>query len=166
MFSSLGKVVAEFICEDCYRAHFYGQDLFIKSYKHRVLANAITLAASRKICRCNIVPHFDTSGRSRMLFPVDKEEEHLDIDGTGGIRGILKLGELVALAKYDGMQTVVDKRRNPSDRARSSKDKREDGKAKHERYMTKATAWRGHRRRDNAVLLEDERVICGSLVGS
>jgi hypothetical protein len=103
MFNSLGKVAAEFICEDCYRAHFYEQDLFIKSYKHCVLANTITPAASRKMCRCSIVPHFDTSGRSRILFPVDKEEEHLDIDGTGGIQcGILKLGELVALAaKYE-----------------------------------------------------------------
>lgn len=129
MFNKLDEGGAGSICEDCYWAHHYGQDLFVKAYKHCILAEVITPAVSQNICRCSAVPHFDNSGRSRTLFPVDKEEKHLNIDGTGGIQcGLLKLGELVAQAKYDGIQTVVGKRRKPSDASQMSKQQKEDGK--------------------------------------
>jgi len=99
---------AGIICEDCYRAHCYGKEAYIKSYKHCILAETITPAASRKICRCKDVPHFDGSGRPLALFPVDKEAKHIDVGGVGTVQcTLLKLGELLALAKYDGMQSLL-----------------------------------------------------------
>ena len=142
MFNKLDEDVTCRICEDCYWTHHYGQDLFVKAYKHCILTEVITPAASRNICRCRTVPHFDNCGRSRTLFPVEKGERHLNINGPGGIQcGLLKLGELVALAKYDGMQTVVGEGRKPSDAARMSKQQNDDGKEKEETGLTKVAGW-------------------------
>lgn len=98
------------ICEDCYRASHYGQGNYVKVYKHCILTEAINPRASRKICRCNDVPHFDSAGRSTTLFPVSQKAKHRDMGGPGGLQcGLLKLRELVAQAKYDGMQHRVMK---------------------------------------------------------
>ena len=145
MFSNLDQAADDNICEDCYRTHHYGHNSFVKVYKHCILAEAITPAASRRICHCSTVPHFDNSGRSRSLFPVEKEEEHLDVNGNGGIQCVvLKLGELVALAKYDGIQTVAgaNKGKKLSEVARLSKQQNGDNKPKQERSMTKVSGWR------------------------
>ncbi|KAI9779636.1 MAG: hypothetical protein M1839_007301 [Geoglossum umbratile] len=98
------------ICEDCYRESHYGHSGLVKAYKHCILEEVITPGASRIICRCSTVPHFDSNGRSRILFPVGEEDEHRNIEEGGMQCGLLKLGELVAEAKYDGMQTTVKKR--------------------------------------------------------
>jgi len=149
MFNKLGQAETGTICEDCYRVYCYGQDSFVKAYKHCILAKVITPAASRNICHCATVPHFDNSGRSRSLFPVEIEEKHLNVDGTGGIQcGILKLGELVALAKYDGIQTVVGvtARRKLRDIAQVSKPQNEGKKARHEAKVAKVAKVSGWRR--------------------
>jgi hypothetical protein len=104
-----------YVCEDCYRESYYGQDSYVKVYKHCILAKVIHPAASRNICRCDSVPHSDTTGRSRTLFPVNQGDKHRDICGQGGLQcGLLKLGELVAQAKYDGMQQILTRKKRPS----------------------------------------------------
>jgi hypothetical protein len=96
------------ICEDCYRKSYAGKDSLVKSYKYCILAEAIGPSASRKICRCSVVPHSDMGGHPRALFPVSKDENHESSDGPDGQKcGLLKLGEIVAEAKYDGMQSIV-----------------------------------------------------------
>ncbi|KAM5354211.1 hypothetical protein ACJ41O_000861 [Fusarium nematophilum] len=108
MFISQSQSHPSIICEDCYRIHSYGHESYVKAYKHCVLSESITPDVSRKICRCKDVPHYDGEGRSLSLFPVDKKAKHLNTDGIGSIQcSLLKLGEVVALAKYDGLQTVV-----------------------------------------------------------
>ncbi|SPQ20773.1 c9995225-d21e-49de-9587-fd45d7d956d4 [Thermothielavioides terrestris] len=96
------------ICEDCYRSVHYGDTSFTKSYKHCILAEAITPRISRALCRCKTVRHYDGSGNALALFPVPKGAYHLDVGGTGTVQcSLLKLGEIVALAKYNGLQSVV-----------------------------------------------------------
>ena len=98
------------VCEDCYRESCYGQDGLVKAYKHCILEEVITPGASRNICRCSTVPHFDSNGRSRTLFPINKEDNHRNIEEGGKRCGLLKFKELVAEVKYDGMQTTIKKR--------------------------------------------------------
>jgi hypothetical protein len=96
------------VCEDCYRSFHFGDAPFIKSYKHCVLAEAITPPISRAICRCKDVPHFDGSGKPLSLFPLDKDAKHFDNGGAGSVQcSLLKLGEIVALAKYEGLKSIV-----------------------------------------------------------
>ncbi|KAK4233025.1 hypothetical protein C8A03DRAFT_39296, partial [Achaetomium macrosporum] len=96
------------VCEDCYRSVHYGNTSFTKSYKHCVLAEAITPPISRAICRCKDVPHFGGSGKALCLFPLAKDAKHFDVGGVGTVQcSLLKLGEIVALAKYNGLQSVV-----------------------------------------------------------
>ena len=47
--------------------------------------------------------------------------------------GLLKLPELVALAKYDGMQTLLGKKRGPDNVKQNSKDKKNSIKIMRER---------------------------------
>jgi hypothetical protein len=102
------QIVRIVICEDCYRSVHYGDTSFTKSYKHCILAEAITPRISRAICRCKTVRHFDGSGNALALFPAPKGAHHLDVGGTGTVQcSLLKLGEMVALAKYNGLQSVV-----------------------------------------------------------
>ncbi len=96
------------VCEDCYRSVHYGDTSFTKSYKHCVPAEAITPPISRAICRCKDVPHFDGSGKALSLFPLAKDAKHFDVGGAGTVQcSLLKLGDIVALAKYSGLQSVV-----------------------------------------------------------
>lgn len=113
MFVSRNNQTArEVICEDCYRRDHYGNECFMKAYKHCILQEAITADISRKICHCITVPHYDKLGRPRNLFPITEEDEHLNADGFGTIQcSLLKLGDLVARAKYDGLREVVGKRK-------------------------------------------------------
>ena len=103
------------ICEDCYRGSHYGTDSYVKLCKHSILTEVISPTAGRKICRCSDVAHFDTTGHSRNLFPVSKDEDnHRDVSGPGGLQcGLLKLGDLVADAKYDAMQQNLIHRQRP-----------------------------------------------------
>ncbi|KAF4982513.1 hypothetical protein FZEAL_1884, partial [Fusarium zealandicum] len=96
------------ICEECYRKNYYGRESYIKAYKHSILAESITPEASRKMCHCEEVPHFDSNGRPIDLYPVDKDANHFGGGGNGDFQCTLfKLGWLVSLAKYDGLQTSV-----------------------------------------------------------
>jgi hypothetical protein len=95
------------ICEECYLKEFKGRTGFVKTYKHCILNDTINARVSRKICMCEEVPHHDPKGMSLSLFPVEKEAKHLK-NGTGKVEcGLLKLGEMVAEAKYDGMRTIT-----------------------------------------------------------
>jgi hypothetical protein len=80
----------------------------MKAYKHSILGETITPPISRKICHCRDVSHFDDTGKALALFPVDKDAKHIDVGGSGTIQcSLLKLSEIVALAKYDGLQSIV-----------------------------------------------------------
>lgn len=101
---------AEVICEDCYREKFLASADFVKIYKHCILRGAINPQLSRQICYCEEVPHRDTEGRPLGLFPVDKDAGHLKAKGPGLVEcGLLKLPEIVAEAKYEGMQTLTSR---------------------------------------------------------
>ncbi|TGJ84461.1 hypothetical protein E0Z10_g4333 [Xylaria hypoxylon] len=102
---------AEAICEDCYRNRLLGTTGFVKTYKHCILREAINPQISRQICFCDEVPHRDTEGKPLSLFPVDNDSKHIKATGPGLVEcGLLKLSEIVAEAKYDGMQTIVSKK--------------------------------------------------------
>lgn len=124
VFIKLGAGLTNSICETCYRIYHHGEDPYLKSYKHCILAKIITPPVSRKICRCKNVPYFDSSGRSRSLFPIDLKSEHIKV--VGKQCGLLKLPELVALAKYDGMQTILGKGRGPDNMKKNRKDEKND----------------------------------------
>ncbi|KAF7555989.1 hypothetical protein G7Z17_g1717 [Cylindrodendrum hubeiense] len=84
------------------------EDLFVKSYKHCAISEAITPAVSRKLCHCKDVLHFDEAGDPLALLPVDKTAQHLDVNGVGSIRcSLLKLGEVVAMSKFNGLQAAT-----------------------------------------------------------
>lgn len=109
----LDKRPAEVVCEDCYREKFLGSAEFLKTYKHCILRAAINPQASRQICYCEDVPHRDTDGKPLGLFPVDKDAGHLKATGPGLVEcGLLKLPEIVAEAKYEGMQTLTSKNKS------------------------------------------------------
>lgn len=109
MFVSRNNQTArEVICEDCYRRYHYGNECYIKAYKHCILQEAITPEISRKICHCTTVLRYDRLGRPRCLFPIPEQDAHLDVDASGTIQcSLLKLGDLVAKAKYDGLREIV-----------------------------------------------------------
>ncbi|KAB8228656.1 uncharacterized protein BDW43DRAFT_315727 [Aspergillus alliaceus] len=97
---------AHTICEDCYRTYHYGDESLSKRYKHCVLSESIQPATSRKMCACKDVPHFDTDGRPRSLFPLNEEDNHIAY--KAGYRcTVLKLSELVPYAKYQGLLSTA-----------------------------------------------------------
>jgi hypothetical protein len=109
------------ICEECYLKEFIGKPGFVKTYKHCILNEIINPRVSRKICMCEEVPHHDSQGMSLSLFPVDKEARHRK-NGAGKVEcGLLKLGEMVAEAKYDGMRTITTR---PKSKGREDKKER------------------------------------------
>ncbi|KAK4099125.1 hypothetical protein N658DRAFT_430575 [Parathielavia hyrcaniae] len=97
------------ICEDCYWQHCYVDDSYTKTYKHYVLPSSITPQKSRELCDCGSVPHHDASGTPLGLFPLDKGVKHRRIGGGKSAEkcNLLKLGELVSQAKYDGLLNSV-----------------------------------------------------------
>jgi hypothetical protein len=122
MFVSVTSDLPSIICEDCYRSTYYGTASFTKAYKHCILAEAITPPLSRKLCQCKDVPKFAGSGKALAVFPVKKDAKHLDVGGPGTIQcSLLKLGEIVALAKYTGLQSIVSTKKLGKPSAVSSK---------------------------------------------
>jgi hypothetical protein len=105
---------AQYLCEGCYAQLVLGKpdsDSFVKLYKHCILKEVVNSRWSRKICKCDDVPHYDTQGMSKSLFPVEKSHNHRKASIPGAVEcGLLKLGEIVAEAKYEGMQTVMIKK--------------------------------------------------------
>jgi hypothetical protein len=126
------------ICEDCYRESHYGQKGLVKAYKHCILSEVITPVASRNICHCSTVPHFDSNGRSRTLFPIETGENHRNVQ-DGMQCGLLKLGGLVAEAKYDGMQTAMKKRVKLSDEKREHETREKEKKDKEAKEAAKVS---------------------------
>jgi hypothetical protein len=111
------------LCESCYRDGHYGADNFGKVYKHCILDDAITSDASRRICNCTEVPRFDAEGRRKPLYPINPDDEHRASLNTGGLRcGLLKLGERVAMAKYQGLQSALPRKADGKDGANPKKE--------------------------------------------
>lgn len=117
----------EHVCEDCYLRYYLGgsgSDGFMKQYKHCILSEIINPRLSRKICMCDDVSHYDSQGRSMTLFPVDKTHNHRKATVPGGVEcGLLKLGGIVAEAKYEGMQRITS-RNKPDKKAKRNKDEK------------------------------------------
>ncbi|RSM12703.1 hypothetical protein CDV31_006170, partial [Fusarium ambrosium] len=105
MFVSQDKSEPSVVCEECYRAHYYGKENYTKTYKHCVLAESITPEISRDMCHCTGVPHEDEKGQPLSLFPVSKKAFHLK--HTIPPCNLVDLGDQVALAKYQGLQTAL-----------------------------------------------------------
>ncbi|KAJ6443354.1 L-2,4-diaminobutyrate decarboxylase [Purpureocillium lavendulum] len=96
------------ICEDCYWRLHHGRPTsssYVKAYKHCVLRESVSAETSRKICLCKDVKHLDSSGKPTKLFPVDRTAGHVDVGG--GQCGLLRLGEAVATAKYNGLEDLA-----------------------------------------------------------
>jgi hypothetical protein len=107
------------ICESCYRDHYYGDDRYLKMYKHCVLKDSISRQDSQRICRCSTVPHISSDGSFRDLFPVDDVDHHRGSARKTAIKcGLLNLGTLVAEAKYQGMLSKHEKHINLGDQKR------------------------------------------------
>ncbi|ORY16587.1 hypothetical protein BCR34DRAFT_671613 [Clohesyomyces aquaticus] len=120
MYCRTEKEIKDQVCEDCYLKEFVGKPGFFKTYKHCILNDIINPRVGRKICMCEEVPHHDSQGRSLSLFPVDKKAEHRK-HGAGKVEcGLLKLGEIVAEAKYDGMRTITAR---PKSKGQDKKEK-------------------------------------------
>jgi hypothetical protein len=141
------------ICEDCYRNFHYQKDSLVKAYKHCILAKVIDPNASLMICCCRTVPRSDANGRPRALFPVNEEDEHKHSMKCG----LLKLGKIVAEAKYDGMQTVATKitKRRGKEQLRELLE--QDAKARKEEKEKKekwATRTADHQRRKVEILTQ------------
>lgn len=109
MFTSSSSSNPSLVCEDCYRLHYYGNEFYQKTYKHCVLRESITPEISRNICHCDKVPHHDPKTWEPLsLFPVSKSAEHIDAGGFGNMQcGLIKLGEIIAVAKSRGLQSSV-----------------------------------------------------------
>jgi hypothetical protein len=135
MFQKKGEGPPLTICEGCYRKHHYGDDHYLKVYKHCVLRDSIGVADGQRICRCGTVRHIDSDGHARKLFPVDKADHHRGSKKEKTIKcGLLNLGTLVAEAKFHGMLSkhekqidLIDQERN--DKARERKRKLEEAKS-------------------------------------
>jgi hypothetical protein len=128
------------ICEGCYRKHHYGDDLYLKVYKHCVLRDSISLADGQRICRCGTVQHIDSDGRARKLFPVDKTDNHRGFNNENAIKcGLLNLGSTVAEEKYQGTLWKHEKQINLSDLERIDKAREQKRRLKE----TKSGKFRG-----------------------
>ena len=107
------------ICESCYRDHYYGDNLYLKMYKHCALKDSINRQDGQRICRCSTVPHLGSDGSFRELSPVGEGD-----DSRGSVRktaikcGLLNLGALVAEANYQGMLSEYEKHINLGDQER------------------------------------------------
>ncbi|KAH8591655.1 hypothetical protein B0O99DRAFT_267996 [Bisporella sp. PMI_857] len=103
-----------FICQDCQdEGHGLNRHAghLKKHYKHCILTETIDPIMSRKICKCNTVSRYDVEGRTRSLFPIQKVDSHRN-SLKGAVQcGLLDMGDLVAEAKYSGIQIKIDKRR-------------------------------------------------------
>ena len=133
MFTSSSPNHPSLVCEDCYRQHYYGKECYQKKYKHCVLRESITPEISRNICRCDKVPHHDPKTWEPVsLFPVSPKAEHIDAGGFGNLQcGLIKLGEIIAVAKSRGLQSTVGGI-NPTKRKAEEEEKKEkeSGKTK------------------------------------
>jgi hypothetical protein len=110
------------ICEGCYGEHHYGDNLYLKVYKHCVLRHSIGLADGQRICHCGTVQHIDSDGRARKLFPVDKTDNHRGSNKENVLKcGLLNLGTPVAEEKYQGTLSKHEKQINLSDLERIDK---------------------------------------------
>lgn len=93
------------VCEDCYHSLYYGNKSFTKAYKHCILAEAITPEISRKVCNCKEVSRLGGFGKVVSLFPAGRYGNHVSVGSTEC--NLLKLGEITALAKYNGLRSIV-----------------------------------------------------------
>jgi hypothetical protein len=121
MFQKTNEGPPMMICEGCYRKQHYGDDNYLKVYKHCAL-NSINEADSQRICCCSAVSHIDSDGFARKLFPVNEADHHRGSKNNKAIKcGLLNLGTLVAEAKYHGMFSKLEKPTNLIDQERYDK---------------------------------------------
>lgn len=101
MFTCNSPTESGVVCESCYRLYYYGDESYSKAYKHSILSEAITSDISMQMCGCKLPAKFDECGRPISLFPISRNGSHII---GGQMRcNLLKLRELVALAKYQGL---------------------------------------------------------------
>ncbi|KFY38566.1 hypothetical protein V494_04310 [Pseudogymnoascus sp. VKM F-4513 (FW-928)] len=121
------QTLSDRICEDCFRKNDIDKPEFMKMYKHSILDEVITPRISRKICLCDNVPHHDSQGRGLDLFPISRGAIHRRAKTPGTVEcGLLKLGEAVAEAKYDGMQVITSKKKKDKRERNLANEKRDD----------------------------------------
>lgn len=118
------------VCENCYRQYYHGNERMRKLYKHCVLKESINEDQSQKICRCGTVPHINSDGFHRRLFPVNQLDDHRGTDPLKkGIKcGLLNAGTLVAEAKYNGMLSKQEKQVDLIDQKRLDQKRKDEEK--------------------------------------
>ncbi|RBR23899.1 uncharacterized protein FIESC28_03209 [Fusarium coffeatum] len=122
------------ICEECYRNHYYGKEAYTKAYKHCILSEAITPEMSRKICKCLNLQDTST-GEPQSLFPIEEPNKHKDTGSEGEKCELLQLGDMVALAKYHGLQESVGvKPRSQKDTEKAEKQAKADSRGLSSRF--------------------------------
>ncbi|EAU33014.1 predicted protein [Aspergillus terreus NIH2624] len=103
--SMFTKPPVTMICEDCYFAQHYGDASFTKKHKYCIL-ETIDAPMSQRLCLCRDVVRVDSQGRMRNLFPIAAGDNHLNV--AGGLRCmLLRLGDLVTQAKYEGLLALL-----------------------------------------------------------
>ncbi|KAJ4124157.1 hypothetical protein NW768_009511 [Fusarium equiseti] len=117
------------VCEGCYRNHYYGKEAYTKAYKHCILSEAITPEMSRKICKCLNLQQDTITGEPQSLFPIEEIDKHKDTGNAREKCKLLQLGDMVALAKYHGLQDSVGvKPRSQKDTEKAEKQAKADSR--------------------------------------
>ena len=133
-FRRLGESSSAGICESCFRKPTASRKSIVKVYKHSILGESITGDVSRQICRCSSVSRDDSDGRSRVLFPIAKSDEH------HAQCGLLNLVDSIAQAKYEGWLLPMEKRLNLSEEGRLNEERARVAKARKEKELSKEMA--------------------------
>jgi hypothetical protein len=129
------------ICENCYREYHYGDDSFLKAYKHCILQESIDKEASQIMCKCSTVSHIGKDGSTRNLFPVDADDLHRGSASAsnGALKcGLLNLDNLVAEAKYAGMLSKHEKKIGLGEQQRINNIREAKRKAENEKHRKTA----------------------------
>lgn len=117
------------ICEECYRNRYYGSEAYTKAYKYCILSEAITLEMGRRICKCLNLQQDTSTGEPQSLFPIEEPNKHKDTGNDGEKCKLLQLGDMVALAKYHGLQDSVGvKPRSQKDTEKAEKQAKADSR--------------------------------------
>lgn len=123
------------ICEECYRNLYYGKEAYTKAYKHCILSEAITPEMSTKICKCLNLRQDTSTDEPQSLFPIEEPNKHKDTGSAGEKCKLLQLGDMVALAKYHGLQDSVGvKPRSQKDTEKAEKQAKADSRGLSSRF--------------------------------
>lgn len=92
----------KYACESCYREGKHPKSHLVKFYKRSCLPEVLTPSIASAICKCSAVT---ASKNIEELFPVNKEDAHLDNCG------LLVLGQSIALAKAQSVLSGLGHRK-------------------------------------------------------